>query len=503
MKAIDWLIFLGLLALIVITYDFSEIYNLRPQGQHIWRQTDCASLALNYHQDEDASFFSPRTHHLMGKNHDGKTMGELPIIYYTVSKLYDIFGFHEGIFRCFNFLIFAIGLLFLFKLSLSYLKDKILASVVVLSATCSVIVIFYAYSFMPNSPALGLSFCSWYYIYEYFKKGRKRYLFYFIAFISLAALLKITALLSAGIVMALFIFERFFKIQYRIKALFNLRNMEGLYLVIPFVMAWLWILVAHVYQTKHGNFYFSLDWDPIWVMEDHWRTYTWNRLTSDWGWKRDITYPAIMFLSMVSFALAWIEKNKFWAHVLSLYLFAVAAYVIVFFMALTDHDYYMINLTGYFPLSFLFLAKWVGRNYKKSIGAYIFFGILMVAAITSTDRRHKDRYTDFPYDDRTDVFFEMTPYIRSIGIKPEDKIIVEGERSHCVSLYLLNNKGWNNYLNENKKEAEDDRFLKFKSWGAKYLLVLGEDRLQYKSIRDLKKKQIGQYENVFIFELLD
>jgi len=495
------MIFLGLLLLIAIAYDFNEIFYERPQGPHNWRQTDCASLALNYHQDEDAHLWSPRTHHLLGKNKDGKTVGEIPVIYYIVSKIYDVFGYNEGYFRIFNFLLYSIGLFYLFRLGIEFLKDKYYASAVMLSATCSVIVIFYAYSFLPNAPSLAFVFCSWYYIYKYFTTKINKYLFYFIGFISLAALLKITALLSAGLVLSLFILERFFGVQYFKSKLFGIKTIQSLYLLVPFILAGAWIFVARMYQVSNGNFYFSLDWDPIWIMENDMIRYTWKRIISDWGWGRDIIYPGILSLSVVSLALSWIEKDRFWSHVLTLYALAVVAYVLVFFLALKDHDYYFINLIGFFPLAMIYQMHWLKSKFGHSIAARVFVGLLMVVAIMSTDKRHKERYTAFHYDDHYNVLFDATPYIRSLGIEQSDKIIVEGERSHCVSLYLLNNKGWNSKLSDSIKDVPNDRFKHFIQGGAKYLLVLGENRTNFKAIKDIKKTQIGRKDDLFVYKL--
>ncbi len=500
MKYYDWLIFFGLLGLIVFSFDFDEIYSKRPQGPHNWRQTDCASLALNYYQDEDASLITPRTHHLMGKNHDGKAMGEIPVIYYCVSRLYALFGVQEGLFRVFNFMIYAIGLFYLFRLSLAYVEDRFYASIVLLTACSSVIVIFYAYSFLPNAPALGLAFISWYHMYRYFIHGKKRSLTYFIIFASLASLLKITALLSTGIIISLFILERFFKVKYRDKPLFSISRVEGLYLLIPFVLAVGWIFLAQAYQDAHGNYYFSLDWDPIWLLSDDLKQYTWRRLTSDWGWKRDIIYPGIFFMGFLSLCISWLEKNRFWSHVLTLYLLASIVYIIAFFLALKDHDYYLIHLIGFFPLSFIYLTKWLNDKYKKSVAAYIFLAIIIILSLGSVDRRHKDRYENFPYDDMYNTFEDITPFIRDLGIKASDKVIVEGDPSHCISLYLMNNKGWTGKLS--KPDRVDKKFEIWRDAGVKYLFVIGEDRTRYTSVAALPKKLLAQRDNVFIYELL-
>ena len=70
-----------------------------PRGVHQWRQTDCASIALNYFQDSPG-FFHPQEHNLTGEN--GATVSEFPVLYYLDAQLYRLFGPHELIMRLVN-----------------------------------------------------------------------------------------------------------------------------------------------------------------------------------------------------------------------------------------------------------------------------------------------------------------------------------------------------------------------------------------------------------------
>src|SRR3972149_5808757 len=103
---------LFILALLCVSffYNYHEIVFKRPQSVHKWRQSDCASIALNYYQN-GMDFFHPETHNLTS---DGGTTGkcqtsEIPILYYSVAILYTIFGYHDFIFRLVNTLLFFLG----------------------------------------------------------------------------------------------------------------------------------------------------------------------------------------------------------------------------------------------------------------------------------------------------------------------------------------------------------------------------------------------------------
>jgi hypothetical protein len=57
------ILFLVVLIRVAYYYDYQTIAFKRPQSVHKWRQSDCASIALNYHQG-GMNFFVPETHNL-------------------------------------------------------------------------------------------------------------------------------------------------------------------------------------------------------------------------------------------------------------------------------------------------------------------------------------------------------------------------------------------------------------------------------------------------------
>ena len=101
------ILFIVLLFAVSFLYKYHQIAFKRPQSIHKWRQSDCASLALNYYQG-GMKFFQPETHNLTS---DGGTSGkcstsEIPLLYYSVAVLYKIFGYHDWVYRIFNTLLF-------------------------------------------------------------------------------------------------------------------------------------------------------------------------------------------------------------------------------------------------------------------------------------------------------------------------------------------------------------------------------------------------------------
>ncbi|HBO76234.1 MAG: hypothetical protein A2W97_11745 [Bacteroidetes bacterium GWE2_40_63] len=93
-KHLPSLIFILLLVAIGFMYRYHQTLFYQPQSVHKWRQSDCASIALNYYQG-GMHFFQPETHNLTS---DGGITGkaftsEVPFLYFGVALLYNFFLF--------------------------------------------------------------------------------------------------------------------------------------------------------------------------------------------------------------------------------------------------------------------------------------------------------------------------------------------------------------------------------------------------------------------------
>jgi hypothetical protein len=97
-------------------------------------------------------------------------------------------------------------------------------------------------------------------------------------------------------------------------------------------------------------------------------------------------------------------------------------------------------------------------------------------------------------------FEGITPYIRSLGIKFDDKVISIPDESPNITLTLLQQKGftdyhyWNNY--EGIKRTERKIEL-----GAKYLIVQGDENLLRNDVAPFISNQIGEYNGIKIYRL--
>ena len=147
-----------------------EYIGLPPIGMHQGAQADRASIALNYYQ-ESRNFFEPRV--MENRAFQGVTGLEFPIIQYLVSFLYDLFGFHDSIYRIVVGIISMFGLWAVWNI-LGQITQKQSHRVLlwVLWAS-SPIFVFYQWNFLPDIPSLSLTMLGWWYFIQGYNIRKK------------------------------------------------------------------------------------------------------------------------------------------------------------------------------------------------------------------------------------------------------------------------------------------------------------------------------------------
>ena len=176
---------------LTILYHYYQIFFLHPQSIHLWRQTDCLSIALNYYE-HGMHFFSPEIHNqLADDGESGYSAGEFPILYYGVALVWKVFGYHESSYRVIVLIISFCGFFALYKMMEGLLKDTFWGITISLLIFTSPILAYYSVNFLTNIPALSFSLIGWYFFYTYYVSKRTKYLYFAMVFFMMAALLKI------------------------------------------------------------------------------------------------------------------------------------------------------------------------------------------------------------------------------------------------------------------------------------------------------------------------
>jgi len=496
-------VFILLLFAISMIYNYQDILFKTPQSLHQWRQCDCLSITMNYYQD-DNPFLEPSVHYL-GVDGTGKTVSEFPIIYYSVAQLWKIFGPHEFIFRLMGMLFFFTGLFALFKIFENTLKDSLLAILFPLFLFTSPTLVYYANNFLMDIPALSLAMIGLYFFFKFVQTSANKHLFWFAFFYTLAGLLKISSLLSFMAIFGLFVLE-LFKVKLNPdKKIFQYPQKQIFAFVGVILVELIWYMYAHNYNAKHNSGIFLIGILPVWDIDAAQIRLTWDAIIEHIKWDYFRRETQLVFVLMFVAGFAFYKKsNRLILLLISFLSIGFLTYIMLFFQPLKDHDYYTINLFILVPviiLGFLWLLK---ERFNKIFTSVIFKILVILFLIHNVDfarRRIEARYSDRGWQNRNYIenvqyFKEIPPYLSSIGIKKEDKVLSLSDNSINVSLYLMNQKGWTSYGVSLDSAGIADKM----KLGAKYLMLTNQD-FEKPEIQPFTRNKIGEFRNIKIYAL--
>ena len=510
--------FIIILLVLAWFFNYHEIVKERPQSVHAWRQTDCASIALNYYQN-GMHFFKPEVHNLTSD--DGKTgyaaTSEIPILYYFVATLYKIFGYHEWIYRLLNILVFLIGLFYLFRIFNMMSHDFFWSLVLPLSVLCSPLLIYYGNNFLSNSTAFSLTLIAWHHFFKYKRNAPDVYLIYSLIFFFLAGALKVTALLSFVALCIIFLLEITNLVNFRSeKKIFRSPYVFGFSALFIFIIIFSWIIYAHKYNQAHECTYFSTTTFPIWSLDTAGIKAVFQNIKLVWLGEY-FSQSFFIFLGILCiFILVFMKSaERFLLFVLGLSILGGVFYFILQFWTFKDHDYYLINMY-IIPVFILFTAfSLILKKYPRlmsSIGFKLVFTAFMVYNLYYAEEKLTLRYHSYMnegYQQIKDVY-DSKDFLKQIGVLPGDTIIFMPSNNH-IPLYLMNLRGWTNYRDArfNREEpifynADSAGIMKSINNGAKYLFLNGQDELtNIGYIQSFARHIIGKHNNLLVFDLRD
>lgn len=501
----SFVIFLFFFIVIALFYDYNDILLKPTQSIHQWRQCDCLSMAMNYYEG-DNPFFEPSVHYL-GHDGSGKTMSEFPVIYFIVGNLWKVCGHHEYLYRLIVVLMYFLGLLALFKTFEYVLKDSVIALVGALLMFTSPTLVYYGNNFLMDMPAFSLALIGLFFFFRYYQTGYEKYLFIFCIFYIFAGLLKITSLISFIAITGLFGLE-LINVKLRpdrkvfIQSKFKIIVLFVSVLLIQFV----WYSYANAYNEKHNSGIFLIGIMPIWELTkaqiidvlDHVNYH----IRMDYFRRDTQILFVIMFLS-----LFFLKKRNNRIYFLLPFILWIGFifYLILFFQPLRNHDYYTINLFILIPVVVLAFFKMIKERYNQVFSS-IWFKILLVVFLVYNVSFAKEmlekRYDPKGWQDEMFVkyykpFMEIEPYLRSLGIQKDDKVLSLSDQSINITLYLMDQKGWTNY----GIQGDSIRIQQKIAQGAKYLLTFRKETQEKAGIKPFTRNKMGSYKNIDIFAL--
>ena len=459
-----------------------------PRGVHQWRQTDCASIALNYFQDSPG-FFHPQEHNLTGEN--GATVSEFPVLYYLDAQLYRLFGAHELIMRLVNLLFLVAGLGYLYRLGMLLHGSFLLAMIPVLLLISSPVWVYYGVHFLPNVPAISCCIAGWFYFFQWRETPSKKWLITWLVLFLSGALLKTSdgmSLLTAGIILLL---------QERKEAWWKRGWFAGG--LVTLMLLGIWIMFAAWYNRIHQNELSLIGILPFWQYDGDYFQSIAARFYRDWS--LHLFHPAVwvilglmclqvfMFFKRLPVLLRQVIR---WTGIGSV------VYLLLWTEPLYHHDYYM--LTPFIFLIFLvigsmYLLRRRTAVVSNAIGGILTAGSLAVILLYQPGMQEL-RNQGVQYENVASGFYTIGPWLESMGVPPDARVISVGDQTRNISLYLMNRRGWTDVYNRRKityQQKVDE--------GARYVVVSGEPTKQSEDTPVDSLTFLGEYEGIRLYEI--
>lgn len=492
------LVFIAVIGYMAVEFSYQESMFYRPQSIHAWRQTDCGTFALNYYRD-GLNPLNPRMHNELGDG--GKSLGEGPILYYAAAILYTVFGYHEWMFRALSFLIFALGLWFLYKFLIEYTKDKVWSIIIPALLFSFPLLVYYGNSFMPNVPSLGLVLMAWFYFYRFTKDiSIKNSLISSILFL-LAGWLKAPALTSyialLGIGFLYMVFQNQSK-QFIFKKTWPL--------LLPLIFNFGWYSFSSWYANYINSTYLSAKIFPYWKLSEEQIEATITNVTTHWYYLTVVpdVFKLILLMMAVCLPFFMVKSIRFLWLICYTTAIGFAIYTYIFFIAFHEHDYYLVNMTILAPMfMLLFVKAWEAQQIPKVFSWILKIGavFLLLNAIKYAKEKQTFRYFGWvnDYMEAPKTLFDMESILEQWGISKDDKIISVPDISPNMSLYYLNRQGFSTFNYSFYTGFTTEEAIKR---GAKFLVVSDTSEISKEYLKPFVGEKLGQHQTVAAYRLI-
>jgi len=515
------ILFIAFLLTFSVLYNYPGILKSRPYSMHQWRQCDCLSITQNYYE-EDRSFFEPAIYWL-GDGKDGRTVSECPLIYFGVSRLWRLFGWHEYIFRLVNILIVFTGLFCLFRMVTDILKDGFWSLFTVLLLFASPLLVYYTNNFMADAPAFGIALIALFTFREGFNKRNKTlFLLSFLLF-TLAGLIKISSLISfcaVLIIHAISIFKQkkehwwFYSPASLLPYLFTL------------IVIAAWYMHAISYNNSNVRDIFLTGLYPIWDLDKSQIKEIWGNLTNDllpaYFNRKALVVILLLFASLFVF---FRKANRLLVGFTSLLFTGVIAYILLFYKAFTVHDYYLTNLLIFLPFPVISFLEMMKRNHDavlknrwvRSVAVVVLMLLVYETSVinrmkysmsdklvktnivTGKEKQELWKWYHWDYANHFKAYETVTPYLREIGITRDDRVLSLPDQSINISLYLMNQKGFTGFGYSDLPFEEKMEI--YKRNGVEYLVADTSFLNNQSYLEPYIGEKVGEYMNLDIFRL--
>jgi 4-amino-4-deoxy-L-arabinose transferase-like glycosyltransferase len=476
MKSVQpgWVLLLIAITGIALFYGYPAMWQLLPQGSHMWRQADCMAMTDNYRIFQ-LPFLQPETYNLQSV--DGKVAGEFPLFYFIASR----FEHSAFALRLMHTILFLAGISAAYFIAFYFLRRQLLSIFSALLLFTSPLLVFYGNNFLSDVPALSAAYIGWAFFLYHYRSRQLQGFILSLLFFAIAVLLKASHAIQFILIGAVLISETV-----------SGRKTKLLLSFIALLGAGSWYIYAKSYNQLHQDAYYFLSLAPVWKATWYetglgiWRMTV--SLSGNYFWQ-----PTSLLLLLSSYVLLkkWMKLPKTLRLLIAVSFVLTLFYVLLFYKKLIGHEYYytVFFVFGYFAI--VGSLKAYNSYHAENIFGHTALFILLLVNIIYCRNFVQSKLTDNLYNGYLSTQ-ELQSFLITHGVSKTNTVLSLPDDSPNKTLSLIKRKGYTEF-------NPYDKVLKEQK--AEYLLLGNEVWKQDKAIQPFLKDSIGRYYNFTLYKL--
>ena len=450
-----WIFWIG----IQLGLGWLDYINMPPFGMHQGAQADRACVAWNFWH-ESMNFFLPRV--MENRAAEGVAGMEFPIIPYLAALAYSVFGFHDIFYRLIVGLIVGFGMWAAWRILSMHIRSTLSKLALLAIFYLSPTLVFYTWNFLADPVALSLGMIALYHwIKWHYHIDTKRAWWFYLLFISLCGLIKVSFLIVHVAIILLLLTQKLKK-PLRVK-----QNNDNSYeiidesstlalpkypwytLLLPIIPIVCWYAYAKKITETTGNTHFLQQINPSNSLTEciEISRYSFNTWI-------DSLYPTLPILgiimlwvySMIRFrkSLTLLEELSIWL------LLGFGAVFILFQLQFRYHDYYFLSAWPFVFFAILALQQRYlnGKIFLKGWPALLSLMGLCILPFVHFGQAKKMLTNRFTANDyycqnvvtEIDDLTRIGTWLKKVNVKDRE-VFVAFDPSPNTVLYLLETKG--------------------------------------------------------------
>lgn len=416
--------------------------SLPPASIHQWRQADGAAIAWHYAQNPDFWEVSICNLFSTGNAH---AVGELPLLYWLAGLIEHNWHFPAYPLRWIGLLLLFVGCWAFGWIILQLTKRPTIAVLGSGLLLTSPVLFYYGPSFLPDAPAFCFVMMMLACLFRANEKQSRGWLFTAGVTAVLAILLKLSMAI-APIALALTWFLGKWRRHWLTASIWNSRwPVVVAAAAVGIISGFRWWIKT--YNASHGATYFLATTRPIW-------NYDWPFIKETIVHMGTLGLPAfssagLYLASLVGLLLSlkhWKSNSFAIRHVLTFTASGSAAYMLLWFRMLREHDYYFICL---FVVPALLLLNGFRLAMPRYAEKHLIFGLSGCLLLSIWHNQHvMSKRLGLAFRPETSQNLPPTAFFspaRNLFLPASAKVLCPQDPSPNIALFALQSHGWTAY----------------------------------------------------------